>query len=68
MGWPGPRSAAPWAGQNEIGQGDASFFMSMSYHASVIEQEGGEQALEMLDMLGRHARMIYALLEKFEDL
>ena len=42
--------------------------MSMSYHASVIEQEGGEQALEMLDMLGRHARMIYALLEKFEDL
>ena len=25
MGCPGPRSAAPWAGRNEIGQGDASF-------------------------------------------
>ncbi len=43
--------------------------MSISYHASVIEQEGGEQALELLlNMLGRHARVINALLEKFEDL
>ena len=24
MGWPGPRSAAPWAGRNEVGEGDAS--------------------------------------------
>ena len=25
MGCPGPRSAAPWAGRSEVGQGDASF-------------------------------------------
>ena len=43
--------------------------MSINYHASVIEQEGGEQTLELLlDMLDQHARVIYALLEKSEDL
>ena len=47
----------------------AFHLMSIDYHASVIEQEGGEQALEMLlDMLGQHASAIYALLEKSEDL
>ena len=25
MGCPGPRSAAPWAGRSEVGQGDAIF-------------------------------------------
>ena len=47
----------------------AFHLMSLNYHASVIEMEGGEQALQMLlDMLGQHASVIYTLLEKSEDI
>ena len=60
--------------QDMIAQGGetgmlAFHLMSINYHASVIEQEGSPEALEMLlDMLGQHARVIYALLEHSEDL